>query len=42
MEEEDIVDWGSSVNKGLEVEGRPSNAESDQRGRKFLSVSWES
>lgn len=42
MEEENIVDWGSSVNKGLEVEGRPYNGESYQRGREFLSVNWES
>ena len=40
MEQEGIVGWGDSVNKGLEVEMRPSCGESDQRCREFLSVSW--
>lgn len=33
--------WGSA-NKGLEVEMRPSNGKSDQRGREVLLVSWKS
>lgn len=33
MEAEGIVIGGSSINKGLEVETRPSYADSDQRGR---------
>ena len=41
MEEEGLVNWENSVNKGREVEIRPSHRESDQRGREVLSVSWE-
>lgn len=42
MEQEGVVDWENSVNKGLKVEMRPSCGKRDQRGRELLLMSQES